>query len=231
MKIGVGGCSHSSMTYGNPWWHFLKEDFGAEIVSSSSGASGNEKNIEKIRYIFENHPDLDLFIYQITEPARFVVGIHSGLDNIKEYLHDDGGDSSVPYYTFNGFGNEDRILKRYGHNIEFDEFFNDKILFSNYNLNHKVFHTMMSIQYLADLYEKKIIFFSWFIDFQELAKKIGHTKTISKMTILDGCAEDYINQNNIPRLNQNDNHLGSESHKQLFHGYLKPQLEKLYEFK
>ena len=201
MKIGVGGCSHSSKTYGNPWWFFLQEEYNATIISSSSGASGNEKNVEKIRYIFENHSDLDLFIYQVTEPARFVVGIETDTFNMRRYLHDDGGNNSVPYYTFFGRGNEERILDRYGYKIKFEDFFNEKIMISDYNLNHKVFHTLMSIQYMADLYNKKIIFFSWFIDFQELAKKTGHIQSISKMTILDGCAEYYINQNNIPRLN------------------------------
>ena len=231
MKIGVSGCSHSCEIYGKPWWHFLGEEYNAEIISSSSGASGNEKNVEKIKYILETNPDLDLFIYQITEPARCVMGIETEKIDVSEYLHDHGADIRVPYYTFFGMGNDSRIKDRYYYDIKFDKFFTQKIMVSDYNMNLKVFHTLMSIQYLADLYGKKIIFFSWFLDLQNLAHNSGHSKSISNMTILKGCAEDYINQNNIPRVSDKDVHLGTESQRALFHGYLKPQLEKLYEFK
>ena len=226
MKIGVGGCSHSSTLYGNPWWYYLGEDMGAEIIPISSGASGNEKNIEKIKYIFETNTDLDLFVYQITEPARFVVGIETKPIDIKNYLNDNGGEIWDPYYTFFGPGNDERLYKRYSIKTQFDEFFMNKMMTSDYNMKYKIFHTLMSIQYMADLYNKKIIFFSWFFDLQKLAIDAKHTKSIEKMSILNGNVEDFIKTNNLQRT-QDKSHLGSESHKIIYNEFIKPQLKNI----
>jgi hypothetical protein len=226
MKIGVGGCSHSSTLYGNPWWYYLGEDMGAEIIPISSGASGNEKNIEKIKYIFETYPDLDLFVYQITEPARFVVGIETDPIDIKNYLNDYGGDKQDPYYTFFGEGNDHRLEKRYNIKTQFDEFFMNKMMTSDYNMKFKVFHTLMSIQYIADLYNKKIIFFSWFLDLQKLAIDAKHTKSIEKMSILNNYVENFIKINNLTRI-KDKTHLGSESHKIIYNEFIKPQLKNI----
>jgi hypothetical protein len=226
MKIGVGGCSHSSTLYGNPWWYYLGEDLNSTMIPTSSGASGNEKNIEKLKYIFETYHDIDLFVYQITEPTRFVVGIETPPKKIDDYLNDMGGEEDVPYYTFNGFGNNDRILERYGMKINFDEFFVKKIFTSDYNMKYKIFHTLMSIQYLSDLYQKKIIFFSWFLDIHKLAKESGYEKIVNNMKILNGCVTDFIKENNLPRLPKDSSHYGSETHEKIYFDYLKPQLKK-----
>ncbi len=223
MKIAVGGCSHTSKIYGNPWWHHLMDDLNAVVIHTSSGASGNEKNVEKIKYVLDTHSNLDLIIYQITEPSRFVVGIDTEENKIEEYLIDTGGEAHVPYYTFNGQGNNDRILKKYDYKIDFDNFFFDKILFSDYNTKHKVFHTLMSMQYLAEVYNKPIIFFSWFVDIHKLAQESNHIKSISKMNILTGCVEDFIKANKLKRT-EDKSHLGTESHRIIYTDYLKPQL-------
>jgi hypothetical protein len=226
MKIGIGGCSHSSTSYGNPWWHYMGKDMDAEIIPISSGASGNEKNIEKIKYVFETNPDLDLFIYQITEPARLVVGIDTNPIDIKKYLNDNGGEVWDPYYTFFGPGNDERLMKRYGIKTEFDEFFMNKMITSDYNMKYKFFHTLMSIQYMSDLYGKKIIFFSWFFDLQKLAVDSNHTKTIEKMNIIDSNVEKFIRDRNLPRL-EDKSHLGSDSHMVIYNDFIKPRLKNL----
>lgn len=223
MKIAVGGCSHTSKIYGKPWWYHLKEDTNAQIIHTSSGASGNEKNMEKLKCILDKHEDLDLIIYQITEPSRLVVGIDTGKQKLEEYLVDTGGEPHVPYYTFNGHNNDQRIEERYNIKTEFDNFFFNKILFSDYNMKYKVFHTLMSMQYMADLYNIKIIFFSWFLDIHKLAEESNHTKSISKMTILPGCVEDFIKKNNLPRI-EDESHLGTEAHFIIYRDFLKPHL-------
>lgn len=226
MKIGVGGCSHTSEIYGNPWWFYMSEDLNSEIIPSSSGASGNEKNLEKIKYIYDSTPDLDLFVYQITEPSRMVVGIEQDPVDVKEYLNDMGGETfnvPVPYYTFNSWGNDNRIKEFYGYDVNFDNFFIEKIFTSDYNIKHKLFHTLMSIQYLSDLYDKKIIFFSWFLDIHKLAEQSNHTKTIKKMNILNGFVENFTKKHNIPKI-INDSHYGSESQKRIYYEFIQPQL-------
>jgi hypothetical protein len=59
MKIGVGGCSHSSTGYGYPWHKFMGQRYSAKIIKSSTSGGGNEANVEKIKYIFDENPDLD----------------------------------------------------------------------------------------------------------------------------------------------------------------------------
>ena len=49
MKIGVGGCSHSSAAYGYPLHKFMGQKFSAKIIKSSTSGGGNETNVEKIK--------------------------------------------------------------------------------------------------------------------------------------------------------------------------------------
>lgn len=229
MKIGIGGCSHSSNLYGKAWWEHMAEDLNVPVVPTSSGASGNEKNIEKIKFILDEHPDTDLIIYQLTEPSRMVVGIHN--DNfldIKDYLNDTGSEKNDPYYSFVGRGNDDRIKHRYDYNLKFDDFFFEKIYGSEYNIGYKFFHTMMSLNYLVNAYNKKIIFWSWFLDAYVLAEKFGYTKILNNMCVLKGCAHDYFETNGIKTIDENNSHYGSESHFRLYHEFLKPSLSTFF---
>ena len=101
MKIGVGGCSHSYYSWGNPWHYYMGKKLNAEIISSSSRGGGNEINLEKIKFILDNHK-IDFFVYQVTEPSRMVVG-----DNNCEQPHDLHNPTffnDVSYRTFNCMG-------------------------------------------------------------------------------------------------------------------------------
>jgi hypothetical protein len=84
----------------------------------------------------------------------------------------------------------------------------------------------MSIQHLANYYNKKIIFFSWFVDVKELAQSVGYQHIIEKMTILDGYVMDFVKRNNIPALPR-DSHYGTTSHEIIFNDYIYPQLKNL----
>lgn len=85
---------------------------------------------------------------------------------------------------------------------------------------------MMSIQYLANHYNKKMIFVSWFVDVKELAQSIGYEHIIKNMIILDGHVQGFIDENNIPSIPQNG-HYDSDAHKIIFNDYIHPQLKEL----
>ncbi len=229
MKIGVGGCSHSSTAYGYPWHKFMGQRFSAKIIKSSTSGGGNETNVEKIKYIFDTEPDLDFFVLQLTEPSRFVFGMEdiNGL-NMKTdcNLDDPTSFNGVKYYTAIGKGSDKRLKEKTNIDVKFDSLFLNYIYTSNYNTKYKFLHTLMSIQYLANHYNKKIIFFSWFVDVKELAQSVGYDHIIEKMTILDGNVMDFIKKNKIESIPENG-HYNTDSHEIIFNDYIFPQLKQL----
>jgi hypothetical protein len=229
IKIIAGGCSHSSFLYGNPWHYYMGKKMGAEIVSFSSGASGNEMNIEKIKFLLDKNLDVDMLVIQLTEPSRFVFGLNPKKplkDGDLFYLHSLGFDEGIKYHTFTGHGNEEIIKRRYNYDIKFDKFFNEQIALSEYNSKLKIFHTIMTINELCKLYNKKVIFFSWFVDLHMMAKEIGYDKIIQDYNILTGFVNDFITNNKI-KMNSLNGHYGLEEHEKIFEEFINPQLQNL----
>jgi hypothetical protein len=229
MKIGVGGCSHSSTGYGYPWHKFMGQRYSAKIIKSSTSGGGNEANVEKIKYIFDENPDLDFFVLQLTEPSRFVFGMED-FNNSHEktdcVLDNPTFFNGVKYYTAVGNKNDERLKKRTNIDVKFDKLFTNHIYVSDYNTKYKFLHTLMSIQHLANHYNKKIIFFSWFVDVRELAQSVGYQHIIEKMIILEGYVLDFVEKNKIPPI-PNDSHYDSDAHKIIFNDYIHPQLKEL----
>jgi hypothetical protein len=82
---------------------------------------------------------------------------------------------------------------------------------------------MMSMKYLCDFYNVKLIFFSWFIDLVKLSKEIGIDKIIGDMNLIPGCVTDYVSENGILPI-PGDSHFDSDSHEKIFRGYLHPHI-------
>jgi hypothetical protein len=226
MKIGVGGCSHSSDGFGKPWHYYMGEKLSSDIIESSSSGGSNECNIEKVKYIFEKNPDLDLFILQLTEPSRFSIPILNKLKNDELVLNTTPPNyfKGTTFYTFIGCGNDERIKELTGYDVKFDRFFLKNIYISDFNTKYKFIHTIMDFQYLANHYKKKIIFFSWFVDVKEIANSIGYESIIKEMFILDGYVEKFTNERKINKL-RGDSHYGSEEHELIFNEYIYPQIK------
>jgi hypothetical protein len=226
MVIGTAGCSNSSYGWGNPWHFYMGKEYNCNIVSSSSSGAGNEMNFEKIRYILENNR-LDLFVCQLTEPIRIVIGIEEGRivnpDLISDNLHSNHCFQKKYYYTINAHRNNGNLKRLFNKDYDIDRFIIDNSITSDYNTKIKIFHTMMSMKYLCDFYNVKLIFFSWFIDLVKLSKEIGFDKIISGMNLIPGCVTDYVSENGIPSI-PGDSHFDSESHEKIFKGYLNPYI-------
>lgn len=233
MKIGISGCSNSSNTYGKPWHYYVGKHFNAEIIESFSPGAGNEMNFEKIKYILESNKDLDYFILQVTEPSRFVIGLsevkaeHYKNENYKNGKYNTKNDiifKNSYYYTINCCDNNKNLHSLLKNDISIDNFI-PYTYTSDYNMKYKVFHTLLGIQKLCDIYQKKIIFFSWFVDLHDLARESGYSDIIETMDIIPGCVEDIVNKYNIKRI-PNDGHFDSISSELIYNYFLKTELEK-----
>lgn len=228
MKIGIAGCSNSTYIWGNPWHYYMGKEFNAHIIEASSPGAGTEMNIEKIKYILETHSDLDLMVVQITEPSRLVVGIESipGLELTTKLDSTGSGFKDAYYYTFNSARNDDNLEKMFNKRYSVDEFILKHVITSEYNLAYKVFHTLMSIQYLCDTFQKPVIFFSWFVDLYELATRYGYKRIIDNMNVMKSFVLQFIWDNNISVI-PNNGHYASDAHQRIFKEYLCDNIREL----
>lgn len=243
MKIGVTGCSNSHTAWGNPWWYYLGEEYGAEIISSSSSGGGNEMNIEKMKHILEVNQDLDYFVVQLTQSGRFLVGLNDWYDehtknvhhgfNLKKGSYDDiwelhrpNNFGGVGYYSFNGHNNNMNLKRLLKKDVDVDEVFINHFFMSDYNLNYKIFHTMMCMQQLCDIHNVKLIFFSWFNNLDELAQNSGHVETLQRMNVAPGCVFDFTKENNIEPI-PGDGHFDSDAHKRIFEEFINPYIKNI----
>jgi hypothetical protein len=216
MKIGVGGCSHSFYGWGNPWHYYMGKKLNAEIISSSSRGGGNEINLEKIKFILDNHK-IDFFVYQVTDPSRMVVGNNNWEPG--EGLHNPTFFNEVSYRTFNCT----RISEK---SDDIEKFFSETLVPSKYNTDYKIFHTMMSMNQLCDFYGVKIYFFSWFVDLHEMAKESNYTEIISKLNVVKGCVNNFVTKNKINSI-PGDCHFDSDGHRIIYEQFIHPQLQDL----
>ena len=146
MKIATCGCSHSGYGYGKPWHEHLKESFDCEVISSSSGASGNEVNLEKLKHILENNI-IDYVVIQLTEPTRMVIGtVPYEEKSVEKWYHTVGDEHWFPYFSFNSVINDFHIKNRFKYEVKIDRFLHNQSFTSDYNTYHRFFQTLMSFQ-------------------------------------------------------------------------------------
>lgn len=229
MKIGVTGCSHSSKNYGGqPWWYHMGETLNAEIISSSSRGGSNEINIEKVKFIIETNPDLDLFVFQLTHPARMSLGAKF-IKSDERGLHSPTDVNGVKYISFTTVRNDKSFETEFSKWYDTDkilDFIYQQPIISKYNLEIKILHTILLVHHICESYGKKVIFFSWYEDIHKLAEKSGYLELIKKIRILYGTVEEFTKKHNVPPIPK-DSHFGNESQKIIFDEFIYPQLKNL----
>lgn len=233
MKIGITGCSHSTHGFGNPWQYYLKEKYNCELVESYTSGGCNEINIEKVKFIFDENPDLDYFIIQLTEPSRYLIPLGNAneedrkryLDSFNQLFRQDFF-KGMKFHTAKYRSNNKTLKEKLRIDIDFDLLFDNFIFSSDFNTKYKFLHTLMTFQYLANHYNKKLIFFSWFVDVFEIANSIGYGDIIKNMTILNGHVEKFTKENNVKCI-PNDGHYGSTAHEIIFNEYIYPQIKDI----
>lgn len=191
MLLATIGCSNSSNILGDSWPDFLSRKLQANLLKAHSCGAGNEMNIEKVRYLCEQRPDL--LIIQLTEPARLVWGGRDG--NCTENLTESLQFEDVSYYTVNTHDNVRNIMSVYNYKMYDDEFIRQQILTTNYNLEIKIIHTMMTMAYIAKTYDISCMFFSWFVDINALLKKRNHEAFFTDIPIHPTVTQQYMERN------------------------------------
>lgn len=234
MTIGVAGCSHSGYGYGNPWSHYMKNYFNCQISDVSASGVGNEMMIEKIKYVLDRKGrfqsmETDFFIYQIIEPSRLVLGLY-GNDVQKEYdknfnclkyqenINCHRRTNGIDYLTIKYGSSDHEINDLLGTSHNVIDFFTNNVLISDFNMNIKVFHTLLAVESLFNFYNKKVLFFSWNVDIIELAKQSDYYHILKKLNIIDGSVEEFAKQKNLKKIDST--HYGSDEHKVIYEEFL-----------
>lgn len=230
-KIATIGCSHSSYFAGIPWPIPLAEKLGGEVKMAYSAGAGNEMNIQKLNHLL-NENKLDLVIVQLTDPYRLVLGIDYKSFNADLYYDDLTGTHNikdVTYYTFNHTKNVDNLekhLKKSFHN-DVDNLIINHIITSEYNLYHKVVHTICAMESLARVYNTPIVFFSWCVDMEKLFNENGYSKVLENFNIIPSYVEEFAANNGLRRTppgHPGGGHYATEEQVRIANEYVLPYL-------
>ena len=223
MRFGAVGCSHTSLSYGDSWpIHLGKEIKATPSIASSSGA-GNSMFIEKVRNLSDQ--DVQLMVVQVTEPTRITTGLthfedQSQTSEFNDEYNDGGKFEDIGYYTWNSFSN-DPLFKDLGYDTKIDKFWQREIITSKWCYVNTV-HSMLAMQYICESKKIPIIFFSWFLPFDQIIPE-QYNWMYTKMKLIPGCAETFMTMNNIRPLP--DNHYGSIAHQKFTTEWLSRQIK------
>lgn len=238
MKIGFAGCSHSTSDYGASWVEYMKKDFECQTVDVSVPGTSNEFLIEKIKKTLELHNNIDFFIVQLTDPMRLHFGLNGYDINIENNMYDidllnfdfinhHRQTNNIVGYNLliNGGQDINKILDS-NYNEDFLNFIRERVMISDFNLKIKIFHTLLTLKYLFNFFNKKVLFFSWMVDIKNLAKESGYSEIIADMNIVDGCVNDFCEKNEMDIYKVDITHFNGEGHKIIYENYLKSNLVK-----
>ena len=223
MKFGAVGCSHTSVAYGDSWpIHLAKEIDATPLIASSSGA-GNSMFIEKVRKLSEQ--ELKLIVVQVTEPTRITTGLAhyedgSHTSKFNDEYNDGGKFENIGYYTWNSFSN-DPLFKDLGYDTKIDKFWQREVINSNWCYINTV-HSILCMKYICESKNIPVIFFSWFMPFEEIIPE-QYKWMYQKINLIPGCAENFLVMNKIKSLP--DNHYGTDAHQTLVTEWLSRQIK------
>lgn len=235
LNIGVAGCSHSGGGYGHAWTYYMSHKLDCKLTDVTAPGVGNEVMVEKIKKTLEtknSDNEVDFYIYQIIEPSRLVLGLNgndpkeeyqkyqTGLEYFEDNINCHRQTNGISYFTFQqSFTNED-VNRLIGKKYDIEKFMREHVIISDFNMNVKVFHTLMAIQNLFNFYKKKVLFFSWSVDIKELAKNVGYTNIIDSMYVMDGNVETFAKNRELKTVSEMDFHYGSESQRIIYEDFL-----------
>jgi hypothetical protein len=85
---------------------------------------------------------------------------------------------------------------------------------------------MIGMQYLCDIHNVKLIFFSWFNNLEELSQNSGHEKTIERMNVIPSSVFDFTQKNDIKPI-PSDGHFDSDAHERIFEEFIYPYIKNI----
>jgi hypothetical protein len=179
-KIGAIGDSYSSTTWGLSWPDLVAEKMNCEFIRASSSGAGNAFYIEKCHDIVKD-PTVDLVIVQLTEPSRVVLGFKTWEINPTYNWpkwapppadYSDPAHSNcykdIGCYTMNVTDNQRWLKPLLNMPVEqFDNIWMQQIAGAKF-WEYQALHHMLSIKALCDAHNKKLIFWTWFVEWHDI---------------------------------------------------------------
>lgn len=232
-KVATFGCSHSSHMVGIPWPIPLAEYIGCDVIVSNSPGAGNEMNVAKVNQVLDECKP-NLLIVQLTDPNRLTLGLdYASSHNKVRFIENpkyigDNHVKDVIYYTFNHTNNINNLENFLGKKFhkDVDKLIINHIITSEYNLYHKVVHTMLAMENIARSYNTPIVFFSWSVDICNIIKENGYSRATKHFNIIPSFIEEFVLQRRLKPVTEGTGfgHHGSENHKIIAKEFILPYL-------
>ena len=235
-KLAALGDSFSTADYGQSWPDHVSRRLGAELVRACSSGAGNAFYVEKLHDIVKD-PAVDLVIVQLTEPSRVVIGMRAW-EEVQQNLRPHPIPAPRHYqdpthnniykdmgcYTLNVHENKYWLGKMVDYDLEqFDRFWLDQSAGARF-WQYQTLHNMLAMKALCDAHNKKLIFFSWFVDWDTLFLP-GYGWFRNSLHLANGVGRDEGEKRKLPYTH--DGHYGTEASETLVREWLWPELERL----
>ena len=239
-KLAALGDSFSTADYGQSWPDHVSRRLGAELVRACSSGAGNAFYVEKLHDIVKD-PEVDLVIVQLTEPSRVVIGMRAWEEvqqNLRphpipapKHYHDPTHNNiykDMGCYTLNVHENKYWLGKMVDYDLEqFDRFWLDQCAGARF-WQYQTLHNMLAMKALCSEWKKRLIFFSWFVDWDDLflpdyswlRGKLAYERSLIK-----GVGREEGERRQLPYTH--DGHYGTEASETLVREWLWPELERL----
>jgi hypothetical protein len=215
------GCSNTSDSWGKSWPDLLSEKLNYNLIRASSNGAGSSFFIEKLNFILQND-QVDYVVVQLSEPSRIVLGMKSFENNNKSYT-DGCSFNGIGCYTWNAWENDNNILKITKEKHQLDKFWLREVSISKW-VNYKICQDICVMQYICDSFNKPVVFFSWFVNFDKLfVPEYMWLKT--KINYISGHAVNFFETNNISPDPKRDYHYNSEANKLMVEDWILPNIK------
>jgi hypothetical protein len=221
--LATVGCSHSSDYVGKSWPIFLSASTGLNLLQTFSSGAGNEMNLEKVHLVLEKNPKL--VVIQLTDPARYTVGINKDNSVDSSILTDSHQANGCSYYTFNSWKNIGNLKALTGNSYhkDVDNFMINDVILSKYNLNYKILHTISAMAFMCQSSNVPVVFFSWSVDIHKIILECGYTQIFKSLNIIPGYIEQFVKERGLmPK--KNDGHHEDINQKIICEEYILPYL-------
>jgi len=179
-KIAAIGDSYASTTWGLSWPDLIAEKMSCDFIRASSSGAGNAFYIEKCHDIVKD-PEVDLVIVQLTDPSRVVLGIKKWEINPTYNCptwapppndYNDLAHShcykDIGCYTMNVTDNQRWLGPLLNMPVDqLDNVWMQQVAGAKF-WEYQVLHHMLSIKALCDAHNKKLIFWTWFVGWDDI---------------------------------------------------------------
>jgi hypothetical protein len=226
-KLAAVGDSYSTVDYGLSWPDLVAEKLQCKLIRAASAGAGNSFYVEKLHDCVKD-PDVDLVIVQLTEPSRAVIGLRAWeevaqgtraspygkavdpADRNHNHIYKDIG-----CYTMNVHDNQ-RWLDPFVGPTGVDRFWLGQGAGTRW-WNYQSVHSVLAMKQLCDTHNKKVVFFSWFVSWDEFFVPGYEWLRATLLLGPDSVRQQGITMN-LPETS--DGHYGTESTQRLFDEYL-----------